>query len=225
MINDEELSLLLDIDSELNRIISDLKSKNEITSIYKSLLTWKVSHIKDDITKREEELINKKLNHKKDVTKKNIMILILAIITIGTCFYLNYFLFGSLLIPLFIIITIIYLIKSHSKNTEYAFISINKIYQNLELIKRHIDEKKVVIDKETKKIKEDLVIQIFNQASIDLEEMTNTENVNLNFKDRAYRNFIINLYDLKINEKELNSFYRKVVKLIILDDLSNSIEY
>ncbi len=224
MINDEELSLLLDTDSELSRIISDLKCKTEITSIYKSLLTWKVSHIKEDTTKKEEELINKKIKHQKDVTKKNILILILAIIIIGTCFYFKYFLLGSLLIPLFLIIDMIYIIKSRSKNMEYAFISIKKIYQNLDLIKRYVDDKKIIADKETKKIKEDLVIQIFNQASIDLEEMTNTENVNLNYKDRAYRNFIINLYDLKINEKELNSFYRKVVKLIILDDLS-SIEY
>ena len=83
MINDEELNFLLDIDSELSKINQDLKTKTEISSIYKSLLTWKTSHLKEIIEKKEKELYEKINTHKKNVLKNNIFLIILGIFLIS----------------------------------------------------------------------------------------------------------------------------------------------
>ena len=62
---------------------------------------------------------------------------------------------------------------------------------------------------------------MFDEASTDLEKMVDSKVVNLNYKDREYRRFIIDLYNLKISEKEFNNFYREIIKTILEEDLKS----
>ena len=61
---------------------------------------------------------------------------------------------------------------------------------------------------------------MFDEANNHISDMINKEIVNVNYKDREYRKFLINLYDLKIGEKDLNIFYRNVIKILLEKDLN-----
>jgi len=213
------LEELQNIDAELLDIEYDLSVLTSIRGMNNFLYKWKLSSIENKIKDKEELLVKLK---KKSLNIFNILIVIGIFVLVGMLIISRSMLFLGLLF-LGVLSLIINVVINKRKKIEFNFMMEKYSDLNRLLLKNKttLNEKKVVISDTEKNLKEDLVMQIFEQASSDIALMVDSRNINLNYKDKVYRKFIIDLYDLKINEKELNGFYRKIVRVLLQDDLKN----
>lgn len=213
------LEELRNIEAELLDIEYDLNVLTSIKSVDNFLYKWKLTSIENKIKDKEEAILNLK---KKHVSIFNILIAVF-ILMFGSMMVINRSLIYLFLCSFSVLSLIINVILRKRKKVEFSYVIEKYSDLNRLLLKNKttLDDKKVVVDEVEKSLKEDLVMQIFEQASSDIALMVDSGNVNLNYKDKVYRKFIIDLYDLKMNEKELNGFYRKIVRVLIQDDLRN----
>lgn len=225
MIKDEIFTNVIDINQELIDIEKSIK--NDITSIELYYYKWQI----DNLTSKIDNINQSIMDFKSVQNKHSYNFYILSVLLLSSAIYFyfnNLYLFFILSIFIFTIFSIYYFLNYDNKEdiinnslTEY----IKELIKHKEKINKILQAKKVTLSQTEKSLTEDLIKDMFNQADFDLVKMIDSTNINLNYKDRDYRKFLINLYDLKMNEKDLNSYYRKILKTLLEKDLENNTRY
>lgn len=223
MTKDELLKEAIDVEQSLQ--IMEEKETDNLSSIEFYYLKWKTNDISKKLDKIELNLSSLKKNKLK-ISKGNIFFsCLLFLIMIFSAFIELYSIFVITLILLLLFINQAYL-ASQSRTEDliddYFIDYLTKL--NKEIIKnsKKLENIKISIPKKEKNLTEKFISDMFDQANIDISKMIDTKNANLNYKDRDYRNFLIELYNLKISEKELNNFYRQILRIILEEDLKTS---
>lgn len=114
--------------------------------------------------------------------------------------------------------------KTRFKFLKVIFFKKNKKYNNTYEYMLELDQlvlknqnilalKKIRYEKNVKSLNEDVIMQIFNEASIYLNDTLDIKKID--YKDKWYRNFVIDLYNLKIDERELNKIYQKAINILL----------
>lgn len=225
MIKDEIFTNVIDINQGLINIEKSIK--NDITSIELYYYKWQIDNISTKINDISKTIMDFKTNRNKHSYNHYILLALLLGSTIYFYFN-NLYLFFIISIFFFTIISLHYFTNYDDEEdiinnslTDY----IKELTKQKEKITKILQEKKVPLSKTEKSLTEDLIKEMFNQADFDIIKMIDSTNINLNYKDRDYRKFLINLYDLKMNEKDLNSYYRKILKTLLEKDLENTTRY
>ncbi|MCI8670719.1 MAG: hypothetical protein HFI36_01635 [Bacilli bacterium] len=222
MIKEELIKELSLIENELLIIEDELSTSKTLPSLNAFYFKWRLNKLRENINAKEET-INSKFN-------KNLKLPIYYIITclIILIVLLIAMLKESLLIffaDIFLaFIFLIFILPKKKKRLLYKASPttelIKKLYKDLERNNIFLKDIKITYNSNEKKLSEKLIMEMFDEANNHISDMINKEIVNVNYKDREYRKFLINLYDLKIGEKDLNIFYRNVIKILLEKDLN-----
>ncbi len=219
------LKELNNIEEELLNMEYDLTNNGLPTDLNSYYYKWKQDIIASELTTNMRNAKSLKNENDNEIFKI-IISTGLIIILLGICAIL---LNSLILYGLTFIIDIILYLKSWQKIKAHLtkiprpsfFEYLNDITKLLEKNQTLLNSKNWNCTKNDKKLDGELIIQMFDEASTDLEKMVDSKVVNLNYKDREYRRFIIDLYNLKISEKEFNNFYREIIKTILEEDLKS----
>lgn len=227
MIKDDLFVDAINIEQELTNIANNIENDN-ITSLELYYLKWKLNNIATKLSKIEIQ-INEFQTNKIKLSYKFIILAIFFLISIFYSYFLELNYLFVLNIILFTVLSICYLIHFNHKKENLTHMTVLDFIKELDKQKEKLTklllQTKVSSSKIEKRLNDNLIKEMFDQADLDINEMIESTNINLNYKDRDYRKFIINLYDLKINEKDLNVFYREILKTILEKDLANDTRY
>lgn len=227
MIKDDLFVDAINIEQELTNVANNIENNN-ITSLELCYLKWKLNNIANQLSKIETQ-INEFKTNKIKLSYKFIILAIFFLISIFYSYFLELNYLFILNTILFTGISICYLIYFTHKEEDLPHMTILDFIKELnkqkEKLTKMLLQTKVSSSKIEKRLNDNLIKEMFDQADLDINEMIESTNINLNYKDRDYRKFIINLYDLKINEKDLNVFYREILKTILEKDLANDTRY